>query len=555
MPEPLLDIRPDHLQIVRDILQKHVPQYEVWAFGSRAKWTAKEYSDLDLCIVSDKPLSFSVLGAMGEDFSESDLPWKVDVVDWATTSPSFRKIIERDKVVIRLGIRDGNIGTEWSNTTLGQICDAQGGAIQTGPFGSQLHTSDYKEFGIPVVMPTNIGDGGLVEDGIARIGQADVERLSQHKLRLNDIVFSRRGDVTKNALIGVRETGWLCGTGCLKVRLGDESIANAKFVSHSLRQPDIKEWLIRHAVGATMPNLNTGILSAIPIHLPPLQIQLEIAATLGALDEKISLLRETNATLEAIAQALFKSWFVNFDPVRAKAEGREPEGIPPEIAALFTSEFEDSVLGEIPKGWSVVSVGDVADVVKGKSYKSSELVESNTALVTLKSFMRGGGFRTDGFKGFSGSYKQEQVVKPGDCIVAYTDVTQQAEVIGRAAMVLPSSEHTTLVASLDVGVVRPKIEHLTTAFLYFLLRGERYVSHIFGYTSGTTVLHLAKEGLPTYQFILPPAPLLQKFEEVAIPMMEQMAGNYLQTIELASLRDRLLPRLMSGKLSLEGAVA
>lgn len=89
--------------MVSDLLQKHVPQYEVWAFGSRAKWTAKPHSDLDLCIVSDKPLSFSVLGALAEDFSDSDLPWKVDVVDWATTSESFRKIIERDKVVVQMG--------------------------------------------------------------------------------------------------------------------------------------------------------------------------------------------------------------------------------------------------------------------------------------------------------------------------------------------------------------------------------------------------------------------------------------------------------------------
>jgi type I restriction enzyme S subunit len=121
---------------------------------------------------------------------------------------------------------------EWKTTTLGEICSVQGGAIQTGPFGSQLHTSDYKEEGIPVVMPTNIGDGGIVIDGIARIDQLDVDRLSQHKLQLNDIVFSRRGDVTKNALVRPHEVGWFCGTGCLKVRLGAESIANAKFISH-----------------------------------------------------------------------------------------------------------------------------------------------------------------------------------------------------------------------------------------------------------------------------------------------------------------------------------
>lgn len=176
----LLDIRPDHLQIVQTILRQHVPNCPVWAFGSRAKWTAKDHSDVDLCIVSDKPLDFRLLGALTESFSDSDLPYMVDIVDWATTSESFRKIIVRDKVVVQEGkpVTISGIGSEWQNTTLGQICAAQGGAIQTGPFGSQLHTSDYKEVGIPVVMPTNIGDGGIVEDGIARIDQTDVDRLS-----------------------------------------------------------------------------------------------------------------------------------------------------------------------------------------------------------------------------------------------------------------------------------------------------------------------------------------------------------------------------------------
>ena len=98
---PLIDLRPDHWEIVRAILQKHVPQYAVWAFGSRAKWKAKDYSDLDLAIITDKPLSLDVSASLSDDFSESDLPWRVDVVDWATTSESFRKIIERDKVVVQ----------------------------------------------------------------------------------------------------------------------------------------------------------------------------------------------------------------------------------------------------------------------------------------------------------------------------------------------------------------------------------------------------------------------------------------------------------------------
>ena len=226
---------------------------------------------------------------------------------------------------------------------------------------------------MPVVMPTNIGDGGIAVEGIARIGQEDVERLQQHKLQLDDIVFSRRGDVTKNALVRAHEAGWLCGTGCLKVRLGDQSIADAKYISYCLRQPDTKEWLIRHAVGATMPNLNTGILSAVPITLPPLLVQLAVAETLGALDDRITLLRETNATLEAIAQALFKSWFVDFDPVRAKAEGRQPEGMDAATAALFPDSFEESELGVVPKGWRLNTLAEAFEINPPRKLKKGDI--------------------------------------------------------------------------------------------------------------------------------------------------------------------------------------
>jgi type I restriction enzyme S subunit len=101
MSTPAIDIRPDHWQIVQQILRRHVPQYAVWAFGSRAKWVAKPYSDLDLAVITDKPLPLSVSAALADDFSESDLPWKVDVVDWAATSDSFRQEIERHKVVVQ----------------------------------------------------------------------------------------------------------------------------------------------------------------------------------------------------------------------------------------------------------------------------------------------------------------------------------------------------------------------------------------------------------------------------------------------------------------------
>lgn len=512
----LLDVRPDHLKIVQDILQRFVPDREVWAFGSRAKWLAKEYSDLDLCVLGETPLSFRTLGLLEEAFDESDLPYKVDVVDWATTSPSFRKVIEAGKVVIQKGNQSCKIDFEWKSTTLGQVCNSQGGAIQTGPFGSQLHTSDYKELGVPVVMPTNIGDGGLVEDGIARIGEADVERLSQHKLRLGDIVFSRRGDVTKNALISVREVGWLCGTGCLKVRLGDESIASAKFISHYLRQPDTKEWLIRHAVGATMPNLNTGILSAVPVHLPPLQTQLEIAAMLDALDDKITLLRETNTTLEAIAQALFKSWFVDFDPVRAKAEGCEPEGTTPEISAIFPSEFQDSELGEIPQGWTIRRLGDALELAYGKALKATDRSPGTVPVY--------------GSGGITGYHNQHLVAGP-------------SVIVGRKGTVGSLYWEDRPFFPIDtVFYVKPKVPPLT--FCYYLLRTLGLDSM----NTDAAVPGLNRDNAYRLTYVMPTDEVFRAFDNCVTSLREKIFASSEEVRNLSEIRDAFLPRLMSGKL-------
>lgn len=531
----LLDIRPDYLQLVKAILQKHVPQYEVWAFGSRAKWTAKEYSDLDLCVVSDQPLSFKVLGAMAEDFSESDLPWKVDIVDWATTSASFRKIIERDKVVVQAvcqvspsdhaaemsGCANLTYGVGWQLTTLGRICEAQGGAIQTGPFGSQLHTSDYQEFGVPVVMPTNIGDGGIIEDGIARIGHADVARLSQHKLRLGDIIFSRRGDVTKNALIRPHEVGWLCGTGCLKVRLNDESIANAKFISHCLRLPKTKEWLVRHAVGATMPNLNTGILSDVPIHLPPLKEQLEIAETLGALDDRIAMLRETNATLEGIAHALFKSWFVDFDPVHAKQQGIAPAGMDETTAALFPDGFEESELGLVPRGWKVERLETFMELAYGKALKATERIVGDVPVY--------------GSGGITGYHNESLVNGP-------------SIVIGRKGTVGSLYWEDQPFFPIDtVFYVRSAIP---LTFCFYLLQ----TLGLADMNTDAAVPGLNRNNVYRLKVPKPPESVLSAFGDVVDALRASILRNNQQAQTLATLRDTLLPRLISGQLRLSAAM-
>ena len=426
--------------------------------------------------------------------------------------------------------------SEWQKTTLGAICNTQGGAIQTGPFGSQLHTSDYKEIGIPVVMPTNIGDGGIATDAIARISQEDVERLQQHKLQIDDIVFSRRGDVTKNALIRPHEVGWLCGTGCLKVRLGKQSLANAKFISYYLRLPAAKDWLIRHAVGATMPNLNTAILSAIPITLPPLTAQKEIAAALGALDDRITLLRETNATLEAIAQALFKSWFVDFDPVRAKMAGHPPEGMDAATAALFPDSLEESELGLVPKGWRLSNVGESFVLTMGQSPPGDTYNDTSDGLP----FYQGRtdfGFRFPTQRVFCNA--PTRVAEIGDTLVSVRapvgDVNMAIEkcCIGRG-----------------VASVRHPDGH--RGFTFYALRGLGGRFKTFD-SEGTVFGSINKKDFQTLPVVDPGPKVLEAFEDISHPIDQRIAENEEQLRVLVALRDTLLPRLISGQLRLPEA--
>jgi len=253
-------------------------------------------------------------------------------------------------------------------TTLGSLIARGNGFVQTGPFGSQLHATDYVEEGVPVVMPVNIGDNRIIEAGIARVREADAARLSRHRLRAGDIVYSRRGDVERRALVREEQSGWLCGTGCLLVRPGTS--VDPRYLSFLLGSGAARSWLVRHAQGATMPNLNTSILSALPLTIHEKPEQLRIAHILGTLDDKIELNRRMNETLEEMARALFKSWFVDFDPVRAKAEGRDT-GLPKHLADLFPDRLVDSKLGPIPEGWQVVRFSETVTVASGGTPKTS----------------------------------------------------------------------------------------------------------------------------------------------------------------------------------------
>ena len=174
----------------------------------------------------------------------------------------------------------------WQDSTLGELARLDGGLIQTGPFGSQLHQAEYETEGVPVVMPKDIADGRISGASVARVSEQTANRLQRHKLKPQSIVLPRRGEVTKRAYIRDEQEGWLCGTGCLKIELDGRHLVPA-YLYYFMEQEHVTKWLLQHAVGTTMLNLSAGIVSALPIRYPTPDVQRAIADNLTTYDDLI----------------------------------------------------------------------------------------------------------------------------------------------------------------------------------------------------------------------------------------------------------------------------
>ena len=410
----------------------------------------------------------------------------------------------------------GLVPPKWELTTLGDVCRRSGGSIQTGPFGSQLHAADYVPAGVPSIMPVNIGENRIVPDGIARITEADAQRLSRHRVIAGDIVYSRRGDVERRALIRTEEQGWLCGTGCLRVRLGDKAV-DPLFASYYLAHPSVRAWLVRHAVGVTMPNLNTAIMGSIPFLVPPHAEQKTIAHTLGTLDDKIELNRRMNRTLEAIARAIFKSWFVDFDPVKAKSEGRQPPGLDAKTAALFPDSFQDSPLGPIPTGWSVRRWGEIASLEYGKRL-------SGYADAT-------GPYRVYGTNGAIG-WHTEPLCPTEGIIIGRKGAYRGVHYSPNPFFVIDTAFHLKLASTCSVK------------WAYFEIRTH----DINDMDSGSAIPSTSRDAFYALPVCWPSQPILDAFERLAVPLFSRQYAGHRESQTLAAIRDALLPNLLSGEI-------
>ena len=463
----------------------------------------------------------------------------------------------------------------WPQKILGDVCELGNGKIQTGPFGSQLHASDYVTQGIPFVMPKNITVERIDLTDIAYISEQDAQRLSKHILKVGDIIYSRRGDVEKCALITETEEGWLCGSGCVRIRLGSSELITHDFLHAYLAHPSVREWIVRHAVGATMPNLNTSILSALPISIPSKHEQEFIGSFWRDAIHKIELNRQMNRTLEAMAQAIFKSWFVDFEPVKAKQQARaagesvelaammalsgksaaEIEQLPAaqqaslaETAGLFPERLVESELGLIPEGWEVDRLQNVTHYLK-RGIQPKYLEEGGVRVVNQKC-IRDHQVNFDKARRHNPDKRsiKGRELQIGDILINSTGTGT----LGRIAQVLYLNE--TTIADSHVTIVRANPDLVTAHYLGLNLTSRESDIEALGRGS-TGQTELSRVTLSEMEVITPPLKIQVHFEQLVAALRQRIIANELESFSLSQLRDTLLPKLLSGELTIPDAMA
>jgi type I restriction enzyme, S subunit len=333
----------------------------------------------------------------------------------------------------------------------------------------------------------------------------------------------------------------------------DESKIDGRYLLYVIQSPTVQhEIRVNEGTGSTVSNLRIPLLEALRIPSLPLPDQRRIGRALGVLDDKIELNRRMSETLEAIARALFRSWFVDFDPVRAKAEGRDA-GLAPHLADLFSESIAESPLGGIPRGWSCVTLGDHVEAVRGLSYNGAGLSDDGVPLLNLNSIYEGGGFKPDGLKRYTGAYESRHTVAAGDVIVANTEQGHHRLLIGFAAIV-PSFADEQSIYSHHLYRVRPRPSSpLTADYLCHLFNSRKVHDVVSGYANGTTVNMLPADALSRPFIVVPPAELIAEFDRFARLARQARETRRAEAETLAALRDTLLPKLISGELRVRDA--
>ncbi|MEZ7756257.1 restriction endonuclease subunit S [Microbacterium paraoxydans] len=399
---------------------------------------------------------------------------------------------------------------EWNPTRLGEVVKIKHGFAFSG-------MAENADPSLPVV----VGIGNFDYAGGFRFGSTTVKRFignypPEFALTPGDVLLAMTCQTAGGEILGIPGTvpddgqTYLHNQRLGKVEVLDPTRIDLRYFFQLARWQPFNHYLFATASGSKILHTAPGRIEDFVVNLPSLPEQRSIAATLSALDEKIESNRRASKLISELVLARFR-------------------------AVVLENDF------------SLVPLGKLTNAVKGRSYKSAELADSTTALVTLKSIDRNGGYKADGLKPYTGDYKPSQVVAPGEIVVAQTDLTQGAEVVGRGVRVPASAEYETLVASLDLTIVRPA-DGMPVEYLLGLLTSDDFREWCRSRVTGTTVLHLAKDVIPSW-----PAPLVSPEKQRAFAddvgvLYQRLDSLAAEASRLIALRDALLPELLSGRI-------
>ena len=422
--------------------------------------------------------------------------------------------------------------SNWQQTTLGKVLSAGGGKIQTGPFGSQLHASDYVASGIPCIMPANMKNNRVNLSDIAFISEKDAKRLSHHLVQAGDIVYSRRGDVTQKALIREAEAGYFCGTGCLLVRPGDA--IDPEFLTYHLSTPTNQDWIVKQAVGATMPNLNTAILSAIPLNVPPnKETQKKIAAVLSALDAKIDCNNRINAELEAMANTLYDYWFMQFEFPDANGKPYKSSG--------GKMVYNTTLKREIPDGWRDSNILALANLFGGGTPTKKNPAYWGGRIPFFTPTDADGNI----FKFATADYITEEGLNDSSTRL-FPECTIFITARGSVGRLVLSGVDMAMNQSCYALCAKSGISYV---YLYFL--AKELIHHLQVKSSGSVFDSIVSNDIELTFLAIPEKSILASFGRYLKPVFENIANNTKENQELCQLRDWLLPMLMNGQVTIK----
>lgn len=415
---------------------------------------------------------------------------------------------------------NATIQNGWQKSTIGEISNMN------------LHSIglDFVHSEIEYIDISSVGVGNLLGTTNYEIKEAPcrAKRLvSEGDTILSTVRPNRRSflyikNPAKNTVVS---TGF--------VVLSPKKETDSKFLYYIISDPRFADYLSANTKGSAYPAVSSEVINNAEILVPEYKIQKLISSILSSFDDKIENNNRIITTLETMAQGIFKEWFVKF-----------------RFLGYEKARFVDSEMGKIPEGWEVKKVSDMAILNRGLSYSSPEINDEGKGLpmINLANFQRGGGFNYSGIKHYTGKYKKTNIVKPGDIVIAMTDLTHNREVIGHPARVPTYDNQKNILISLDVCSMT--IDDIYTEFLYYMMLNKSFSYLMASSASGTNVSHLSKSSIENYSFTLPSKDVLQKFKQTIQPIFTQSHILESENKGLIKMRDLLLPKLMNGKIKI-----